>query len=83
MARIDGLAAALALGDALGAGDSADFFSFAETRRGEQRARAMTQMLLINTGLFFIVLLCCFVDRMTARMNRTGGMRFVHGLTSG
>jgi hypothetical protein len=75
MARIDGLAVALALGDALGSGEAADFFSFAETVKGEQRARATTQTLLIDTDLFFIILLCCFGNRMTARVNRTGGMR--------
>ena len=75
MARIDGLAAALALGDALGSGEAADFFSFAETIRGEQKAKAMRQTLLTNTDLFFIILLCCFANRMTARMVRTGGMR--------
>lgn len=76
MARIDGLAAALALGEALGSGEAADFFSFAETVRGEQTARAMRQTLLINTDLFFIIFVVLFWNRTTARISRTGGMRF-------
>jgi hypothetical protein len=45
---------ALALGEALAAGEASDFFSFAEILRGEQTARATTQTLLIIADLFFI-----------------------------
>jgi hypothetical protein len=58
---VDPVADALALGEALGAGEASDFFSFAETLRGAQTARAATQTLLIISDLFFIVgLVGCF-----------------------
>ena len=51
---MDAVADALALGEALGAGEASDFFPFAETLRGAQTARAATQTLLMITDLFFI-----------------------------
>jgi hypothetical protein len=45
----------LVAGEALAAGEASDFFSFAETLRGAQTARATTHTLLMITDLFFIV----------------------------
>jgi hypothetical protein len=54
MDRMEVDALALAIGEALGVGEASDFFPFAETLRGAQKARA-TQTLLMISDLFFIV----------------------------
>ena len=79
---MDPVAAAVALGDALGAGEASDFFPFAETLRGAQTARATTQTLLMISDLFFIVWIICLLSRTRARVNRRGEGGFLHGLTS-
>ena len=59
---MDAVAAALALGEALGAGEASDFLPFAETLRGAQITRAATQTLLMINDLFFIVWICCLME---------------------
>ena len=71
------VADALALGEALGAGDVSDFFPFAETLRGAQTARATTQTLLIITDLFFIVLDGLLSRTGPARMDGLGTAFFM------
>lgn len=72
---MDVAAEALALGEGLGVGEASDFFAFAETLRGAQRARAAKQTLLMINDLFFIVLVFCCSSRIAARSNETGQRR--------
>ena len=74
---MDAVADALALGEALGAGEASAFLPFAEMLRGAQTARAATQTLLMISDLFFIVWICCLMEPQTGpHKNETGECSF-------